>query len=198
MGALGKLKSRMSGPGKTPFGRPTEPVSEQINNNASIDTSKGSSFPTGASDAVIQQWYANNSTGQQPTITQGHEDSLFTKLKTIVSNPFNSLKVALAPEEGAFESLQSLREYTQAANEGVKEAKNELASTKAFNTVSSFIPAAAAVDAVASAIEGDPTAIVTKKLNKIKPIAKGLTKIKLDPKKTSKVLSTGIKVAKKI
>jgi len=197
MGVLDKLKSRMNGPGKTPFGRPTESVSEQVNNNVSIDTSKGSAFPKGASDAVIQQWYANNSTGQ-PTITQGNEDSLFTKLKTIVSNPFNSLKVALAPEEGAFESLQSLREYTQAADEGAKEAKDQLAKTKAFNTASSFIPAAAAVDAVASAIEGDPTAIVTKKLNKIKPIAKSLTKIKLDPKKTSKVLSTGIKVAKKI
>lgn len=40
MGALDKLKSRMSGPGKTPFGRPTEPVSEQVNNNVSIDQTK--------------------------------------------------------------------------------------------------------------------------------------------------------------
>lgn len=37
MGALDKLKSRMSGPGKTPLGRPTEPVSEQVNNNISND-----------------------------------------------------------------------------------------------------------------------------------------------------------------
>lgn len=46
MEALDKLKSRMSGPGKTPFGRPTEPVSEQVNNSLSlskdsIKTAKG-------------------------------------------------------------------------------------------------------------------------------------------------------------
>lgn len=46
MGALEKLKSRMSGPGKTPFGRPTEPVKEQVNNSLSlskdnIETAKG-------------------------------------------------------------------------------------------------------------------------------------------------------------
>ena len=45
MGALDKLKSRMSGPSKTPFGRPTEPVSEQVNNssllsNENIETAK--------------------------------------------------------------------------------------------------------------------------------------------------------------
>ncbi len=40
MGALDKLKSRMSGPGKTPLGRPTEPVSEQVSNNASINQTK--------------------------------------------------------------------------------------------------------------------------------------------------------------
>ncbi len=34
MGVLDKLKSRMNGPGKTPFGRPTEPVSEQVNNSS--------------------------------------------------------------------------------------------------------------------------------------------------------------------
>ena len=37
-----------------------------------------------------------------------------------------------------------------------------------------------------------------KKLNKIKPAAKALKSINLDPTKTAKVLSTGIKVAKKI
>jgi hypothetical protein len=36
MGVLDKLKSRMNGPGKTPFGRPTEPVSEQVNNSLSL------------------------------------------------------------------------------------------------------------------------------------------------------------------
>ncbi len=134
----------------------------------------------------------------QPTISQGTEDSLFTKLKTIVSNPFDALKVALVPEEGAYESLQALRETKQAANAGVKEAKNQLDSTKAFNTLSQFVPAVATADAIASAIEGDPTAIVTKKLNKIKPVSKALKNINLDPNKASKVLSTGLKVAKKI
>lgn len=142
--------------------------------------------------------YTPPSNRTQPTISQGTEDSLFTKLKTVVSNPFDALKVALAPEEGAYESLQSLRETKQAASAGVPEAKKQLSKTKAFNTVSQFVPAAATADAIASAIEGDPTAIVTKKLNKIKPVAKALKSINLDPTKTAKFLSTGIKVAKKI
>lgn len=135
---------------------------------------------------------------QQPMISQGYEDGIFTKLKTIISNPFDALKVALAPEEGAFESLQSLRNYKRAAAAGDKDAQDEFKTTKAFNTLSQFVPAAATADAVVSAIDGDPTAIVAKKLNKIKPIAKGLTKLNLDPKKTSKVVSTGLKIAKKI
>ena len=73
MGALDKLKSRMSGPGKTPLGRPTEPVSEQVNNNVSkefsqsisTDTSKGAPFPKGGSDYVIKKWYDNNLTDAQ-------------------------------------------------------------------------------------------------------------------------------------
>lgn len=142
--------------------------------------------------------YTPPSNRTQPTISQGTEDSLFTKLKTIVSNPFDALKVALAPEEGAYSSLQALRKTKQAANVGVPEAKQQLSRTKAFNTLSQFVPAAATADAIASAVEGDPTAIVTKKLNKIKPAAKALKSINLDPTKTAKVLSTGIKVAKKI
>lgn len=142
--------------------------------------------------------YTPPSSSKPTTISQGTEDSLFTKLKTIVSNPFDALKVALAPEEGAYESLQSLRETKQAASANVPEAKKQLSKTKAFNTLSQFVPAAATADAVASAIEGDPTAIITKKLNKIKPVAKNLKKLNLDPTKTAKVLSTGLKAAKNI
>ncbi|MHC4690825.1 MAG: hypothetical protein ACYS5F_14515 [Planctomycetota bacterium] len=203
MGVLDKLKGRMSGPGKTPLGRPTEPVSEQVNNNASIDTSKGSSFPKGASDAVIQQWYANNSTGQ-PTLDADRlddsnygKDSLFTKLKTAVSNPFNSVVAAMGTNPD-MQDLRQVRQLSEAKDRGDKDAKEVLARSSALNTASSFIPIAATADAVASTLEGDPTALITKKLNKIKPIAKGLTKLKLDPTKTAKVLSSGLKVAKKI
>lgn len=232
MGALNKLKGRMKGPakghgpahcdvsymhtphwndmrkrnapgpGKTPLGTPTEPVSEQVNNNVSIDTSKGSSFPKGASDAVIRQWYANNSTG--PTLDADRlndpnygKDSLFTKLKTIVSNPFDSLVAAMGTNP-AMQDLRQVRQLHEAKDRGDKDAKQVLARSSALNTVSSFIPIAATADAVASTLEGDPTALITKKLNKIKPISKGLTKLKLDPKKTSTVLGTGLKIAKKI
>ena len=196
-------KRNAPGPGKTPLGTPTEPVSEQVNNNVSIDTSKGSSFPTGASDAVIQQWYANNSTGQ-PTLdadrlddTSYDKDSLFTKLKTIVSNPFDSLVAAVGTNPD-MQDLRQVRQLREAKDRGDKDAKKVLSRSSALNTASSFIPIAATADAVASTLEGDPTALITKKLNKIKPIAKGLTTLKLDPKKTSKILSTGLKVAKKI
>ena len=96
------------------------------------------------------------------------------KLKAIVSNPFDALKVALAPGLRKFTIFKRNKAGCKFAN--VPEAKKQLSKTKAFNTLSQFVPAAATADAVASAIEGDPTAIITKKLNKIKPVAKNLKK----------------------
>ena len=126
-----------------------------------------------------------------------NKDSLFTKLKTIVSNPFDSL-TAIMGTNPDMQDLRQVRQLHEAKDRGDKDAKNILARSEAFNTVSSFIPIAAAADAVVSTLEGDPTALITKKLNKIKPVAKALKNVNLDPKKTSKVLSTGLKVAKKI
>jgi len=125
------------------------------------------------------------------------KDSLFTKLKTVVSNPFDSL-TAIMGTNPAMTSLRQVRQLHEAKDRGDKDAKQVLSRSSAFNTASSFIPIAATADAVASTLEGDPTAIITKKLNKIKPVAKGLKKLKLDPKKTTNVISTGVSVAKKI
>jgi len=209
MGALDKLKSRMSGPSKTDL--PSETNTQDTQPSAPFNSNDSARMALNTSDQnlsvqeLAEKYGVNlnksNNTPQptqQPMISQGYEDGIFTKLKTIISNPFDALKVALAPEEGAFESLQSLRNYKRAAAAGDKDAQDAFKTTKAFNTLSQFVPAAATADAVVSAIDGDPTAIVTKRLNKIKPVAKGLTKLKLDPKKTSTVLSTGLKIAKKI
>ena len=148
--------------------------------------------------------YTPSSNRAQPTLDADRlndpnygKDSLFTKLKTIVSNPFDALTGIMGTNPD-MQDLRQVRQLHEAKNRGDKDAKQVLARSSALNTASSFIPVAATADAIASTLEGDPTALVTKKLNKIKPAAKALKSINLDPTKTAKVLSTGIKVAKKI
>lgn len=148
--------------------------------------------------------YTPSSNRTQPTLDANRlndpnygKDSLFTKLKTIVSNPFDSLTAVMGTNPD-MQNLRQVRQLHEAKDRGDKDAKQVLARSSALNTASSFIPVAATADAIASTLEGDPTALVTKKLNKIKPAAKALKSINLDPAKTAKVLSTGIKVAKKI
>ena len=123
------------------------------------------------------------------------KDSFFTKLKTVVSNPFDSLIAAMNTNPD-MTTLRQVRQLHEAEDKGSEDAANILARSSALNTASSFIPVAATADALISAVQGDPTAIITKKANKIKPIAKGLEKLKLDPKKATKVISTGVKAAK--
>ena len=158
MGALDKLKSRMSGPGKTPLGRPTEPVSEQVNNNVSvddnivlnagiaqfledskIDTSKGSAFPTGASDAVIKQWYANNLTEDQKKnqITahtpQSTAQNIYEGITNFIQSPFTYIRdknrgldvnsknyKAGANDEMGRVGLDQLIDFVNAPGQGIK------------------------------------------------------------------------------
>jgi len=158
MGALDKLKSRMSGPGKTPLGRPTEPVSEQVNNNVSvddnivlnamnaqflkdskIDTSKGSAFPTGASDAVIQQWYNNNLTEDQKRnqITSNRPQStaqnIYEGVTNFIQSPFTYMRdknrgldvnsknyKAGANDEMGRVGLDQLIDFVNAPGQGIK------------------------------------------------------------------------------
>jgi len=81
MGVLDKLKSRMNGPGKTPLGRPTEPVSEQVNNSLQGELVDFDSIVPGmqeykAHQANIPQYAPGSSVG----------DRFNTTMKRIVHN----------------------------------------------------------------------------------------------------------------
>ena len=125
------------------------------------------------------------------------DDSLFTKLKTVVSNPFDSLTAIMGTNPN-ITSLKQVRELHEAKEKGSKDADDILKRSEGLNTVSSFIPVVAAADALVSLSEGDPKAIIAKKINKIKPVAAGLKKLKVDPKKASQALGIGLRASKKL
>ena len=71
-------------------------ANKKIGESSIVDTSKGSSFPTGASTETIKQWYANNPS-QSGNITAASEDafkddSFFKQAATLVSNPVQGIK----------------------------------------------------------------------------------------------------------
>jgi len=107
------------------------------------------------------------------------EDSAWQKFKTVLKNPFDALKVALVPEEGAYSSLTNLRRAKKSSD---PQTQKQLSRSKEFNIVSSVTPAAMTAQTVADLASGDPMAAVTKKLNKI-PVVKKVIK---DPKKALK------------
>ena len=195
---LHRLKNRMNGPGKDEtigVGSTDKDIAEQ--KQKMLDLVAKNKKKWEEQNGPIQ----NN---QQPMLDADrlndpnyNKDSFLTKLKTVVSNPFDSL-VSMMGTNPAMTNLRQVRQLHEAKDKGSKDAKNILARSSAFNTASSFIPIAATADAVVSTLKGDPTALVTKKLNKIKPIAKGLQNLNLDPKKATKVIATGVKAARKL
>jgi len=195
---LNRLKSRMNGPAKdeTPgIGSTDRQIAEAKRKYADIVARNKKKY---------EEKHGPIQNRQQPMLDADRlndpmygKDTLFQKFKTVVSNPFDSL-TAIMGTNPAMTSLRQVRQLHEAKDRGDKDAKSVLARSSAFNTVSSFIPVAATADAIASTLKGDPTALVTKKLNKIKPVAKGLQKLNLDPKKATQVISTGVKAAKKL
>lgn len=129
-----------------------------------------------------------NGTNQQPMLSEYKEDSLFTKLKTIISNPFDALKVAYQggrSDQGDYthSSLTNLRRAKDAAESGNEDAKKSFGRTSAFNTAVSLTPYAMAASTVADLASGDPTGAILKKVNKV-PGVKNVIK---DPKKAAKI-----------
>ena len=129
-----------------------------------------------------------NGTNQQPMLSEYKEDSIFTKLKTIISNPFDALKVAYQggrSDQGDYthSSLTNLRRAKDAAEAGNEDAKKSFGRTSAFNTVASLTPYAMAASTIADLASGDPTGAILKKVNKIP----GVSKVIKDPKKAAKV-----------
>jgi len=189
---LQRLKSRVKGPGKYGIGATESQAADDKNKMAEIV-------------ARNQKKHGYKPSASQPHMLDANrlndpnygEDGFFTKLKTVVSNPFDSL-ISVMGTNPNMTSLRQVRQLHEARDKGNKDAESVLARSSAFNTSSSFIPAAATADAVMSAVQGDPTAAITKKLNKIKPVAKGLQRLNLDPKKATKVIATGVKAARKL
>jgi hypothetical protein len=129
-----------------------------------------------------------NGTNQQPMLSEYKEDSIFTKLKTIISNPFDALKVAYQggrSDQGDYthSSLTNLRRAKDAADAGNPDAQKSFDRTNAFNTVASLTPYAMAASTIADLASGDPTGAILKKVNKIP----GVSKVIKDPKKAAKV-----------
>ncbi len=192
---LHRLKSRMNGPGKDEtigVGSTDKDIAEQKQKMLDLVAKNKKKYEQQYGPIQNKQQDLDANRLNDPNY---NKDSFLTKLKTVVSNPFDSL-VSVMGTNPAMTSLRQVRQLHEAKDKGSKDAAGVLARSSAFNTASSFIPVAATADAVVSTLKGDPTALVTKKLNKIKPVAEGLKKLKLDPKKATKVISTGVKAAR--
>ena len=116
-----------------------------------------------------------------------NKDSLFTKAKTIVQNPFDSL-VALMGTNPNMTDLRQVRQLHEAKKLGSQDAADILQRSSKFNLVSSLVPPALAAQGVADLMSGDPTSFILGKAKKAKGI---LGKI-------AKGLYYGGKVAKKV
>jgi len=174
----------------------TAPKNKKVGETALVDTSKGSSFPTGASTETLKKWYANNPPKDTITKVEGKKGlsgmkeggkEFLEDLKTLTGNPFDGIRSVLRTDdsEGDFPtSLQDLKALKELADRddgsvNSEQAKNILLKSKEFNTVSSFLPPVLAADTAASLISGDPVAAILKKGKYIKPVSKILKKNKL-------------------
>tara|TARA_R100000734_G_C3300397_1_gene91130 strand:+ start:369 stop:1133 length:765 start_codon:yes stop_codon:yes gene_type:complete len=172
------------------------PKNKRVGETALVDTSKGSSFPTGASTETIKQWYANNPPKDTITKVEGKKGlsgmkeagkEFLQDLKTLTGNPFDGIRSVLRTDDSGGDfptSLQDLKALKELADKddgsvNSKQAKSILLGTKGFNTVSSLLPPVLAADTAASLISGDPVAAILKKGKYLKPVSKILKKNKL-------------------
>lgn len=177
---------------------------KKIGETALVDTSKGSSFPTGASTETIKKWYANNppkdtirdlsknttSEGYQIAGVLGNKENV-DDLKTILSNPFDAARAIVRTDmlpglsQGDFpttlKDLRALRNLADRDDGSVdsEQAKRILSGTKGFNAASAMLPTVMAAQTLMDAGTGDLTAAVLGKAKKLKPVAKTLKKSKL-------------------
>ena len=95
-----------------------------------------------------------------------NKDSLFTKAKTIVQNPFDSL-VALMGTNPNMTDLRQVRQLHKAKELGSQDAADILQRSSKFNLVSSLVPPALAAQGVADLMSGDPTSFILGKVFKL-------------------------------
>ena len=168
------------------------PKNKRAGETALVDTSKGSSFPTGASTETLKEWYANNPPRATITEVEGKKrrpsgKEFIEDLKTLTGNPFDGIRAVLRTDNSGGDfptSLQDLKALKELADKddgsvNSKQAKSILLRSKGFNTVSSLLPPVLAADTAASLISGDPVAAILKKGKYLKPVSKLLKKNKL-------------------
>lgn len=166
-----------------------------------VDTSKGSSFPTGASTETLKKWYANNPLKETINKVEGKKGlsgmkeggkEFIQDLKTLTGNPFDGVKAVLRTNDSggdfptSLQDLKSLQDLSKLGEDGEKltklEEKNKdqaqsiLSRGQALNTASAFLPPVLAADTAASLISGDPVAAILKKGKYFKPLGKLLKK----------------------
>ena len=166
-----------------------------------VDTSKGSSFPTGASIETLKKWYANNPPKETITkvenkkglsgMKEGGKEFL-QDLKTLTSNPIDGVRAVLRTDDSigdfptSLQNLKSLQNIAELGEDGEKltklqeknkdAAQSTLSRGKALNTASSFLPPILTADTAASLMSGDPVAAILKKGKYFKPLGRLLKK----------------------
>ena len=194
----------------------TAPKNKKVGETALVDTSKGSSFPTGASTETLKKWYANNpprdtikdlskSDDYQGGSILGSKENI-KDLKTILSNPLDAARAIVRTDmipglsQGDFpttvKDLRSLRELADRddGSESSEQAKSILSRSSGLNIASAMLPPVMTAQTLVDAGTGDLTAAVLGKAKKLKPIAKTLKKSKLGKLikgKTSKYALSG-------
>ena len=171
-------------------------ANKKIGESSIIDTSKGSSFPVGASTETIKQWYANNPPRDTVTKVEGKKGlsgmleggkEFVQDLKTVVSNPFDAARAIVRTDESSgdfptsVQDLQALRDLVDRddGSESSEQAKAILSPSAGFNVASAMLGPALTAQTFLDLATGDPTAAVLGKAKKLKPIAKTLKKSKV-------------------
>lgn len=172
-------------------------ANKKIGESSIVDTSKGSSFPTGASTETIKQWYANNPPRDTITKVEGKKGlsgmveggkEFVQDLKTVAGNPFDAA-IAIARtdmlpglSQGDFpttvKDLRALRDLADRDDGSVnsEQAERILSGTKGLNVASAMMPAALTAQTFLDLATGDPTAAALGKAKKIPGVAKALKK----------------------
>ena len=186
-------------------------ANKKIGEGALFDTSRGSSFPTGASTETIKQWYANNPPRDTVTKVEGKKGlsgivegsrEFVQDLKTVAGNPFDAARAIARTDESGGDfptSVQDLRALRNLADrddgsENSEQAKSILSRSSGFNVASAMMGPALTAQTFLDLATGDPTAAVLGKAKKLKPVAKTLKKSnigKLIKGKVSKYALTG-------
>ena len=168
-------------------------ANKKIGESLLVDTSKGSSFPTGASTETIKEWYANNP--PKDTVTKVEDKKglsgmvegakeFVQDLKTVAGNPFDAARAIVRTDDSggdfptSVQDLKALRDLADRddGSESSEQAKSILSRSSGFNVASAMVGPALTAQTFLDLATGDPTAAVLGKAKKIKPIAKTLKK----------------------